>query len=351
MEGEARTGWSPPCLNRRWRCTPPPAPFSAPLARPLLWRRTLPPTAREFRFDTQVQHIHRQGAHFVVETGCGPMESRAVVNAAGVWGDVLHNQLCAPILCTSPAGANTACWIGKRRRSGEPYRLSAARCHGQGVLVTPHCPRKPPPRPHCHGISRTGDDTAYHPDGAGLRHRYGGPQRAEPAHVDVITSFAGLRAHLRAAAMTSTSWRAVRTSSRPSASSPRVCPPPRHRRVCGGTGGRKAGPCGKPDFIAQRRDIVHVRELPLPERQALVERDPAYGNILCRCEQISEGEIRDAIRRSPGARSLTASSAGSGPVGPVPGRLLRPLCHGVAVRGTGSSPGAADQIRAAGAFC
>ena len=47
-----------------------------------------------------------------------------------------------------------------------------------------------------------------------------------------------------------------------------------------------------------------VRELPLPERQALVERDPAYGNILCRCEQISEGEIRDAIRRSPGARSL-----------------------------------------------
>ena len=47
-----------------------------------------------------------------------------------------------------------------------------------------------------------------------------------------------------------------------------------------------------------------MRELPLPERQALVERDPAYGNILCRCEQISEGEIRDAIRRSPGARSL-----------------------------------------------
>ncbi|MEE1401040.1 MAG: (2Fe-2S)-binding protein, partial [Oscillospiraceae bacterium] len=66
----------------------------------------------------------------------------------------------------------------------------------------------------------------------------------------------------------------------------------------------KLGLAEKPDFIAQRRDIVHVRELPLSERQALVERDPAYGNILCRCEQISEGEIRDAIRRTPGARSL-----------------------------------------------
>ena len=32
--------------------------------------------------------------------------------------------------------------------------------------------------------------------------------------------------------------------------------------------------------------------------------NPAYGNIICRCESISEGEIVDAIRRSPGARSL-----------------------------------------------
>ena len=39
-------------------------------------------------------------------------------------------------------------------------------------------------------------------------------------------------------------------------------------------------------------------------RQALISRDPAYGHIICRCEQISEGEIRDAIRRPLGARSL-----------------------------------------------
>ena len=62
----------------------------------------------------------------------------------------------------------------------------------------------------------------------------------------------------------------------------------------------KLGLAEKPDFIAQRRDIVHVRELPLPERQALVERDPAYGNILCRCEQISEGG--DPGRHPPQSR-------------------------------------------------
>ena len=31
---------------------------------------------------------------------------------------------------------------------------------------------------------------------------------------------------------------------------------------------------------------------------------PLYGNLVCRCEQGTEGEIVDAIHRVPGARSL-----------------------------------------------
>ena len=36
----------------------------------------------------------------------------------------------------------------------------------------------------------------------------------------------------------------------------------------------------------------------------LLEEKPAYGNIICRCEMVTEGEIIDAIRRPLGARSL-----------------------------------------------
>ena len=64
------------------------------------------------------------------------------------------------------------------------------------------------------------------------------------------------------------------------------------------------GAAEKPDFDPLRRDIVHLRELPFEERQRLAAENPAYGNIVCRCEGISEGEIVDAIRRTPGARSL-----------------------------------------------
>ena len=40
------------------------------------------------------------------------------------------------------------------------------------------------------------------------------------------------------------------------------------------------------------------------EKDAFIKENPAYGKIVCRCEQISEGEILDAIRRNPGARDM-----------------------------------------------
>jgi len=42
--------------------------------------------------------------------------------------------------------------------------------------------------------------------------------------------------------------------------------------------------------------------MPDRERAALIREGPRYGDIVCRCEQVSEGEILEAIRR--GARSL-----------------------------------------------
>ena len=47
-----------------------------------------------------------------------------------------------------------------------------------------------------------------------------------------------------------------------------------------------------------------MAELSPEERTKLIKQNPKYGNIICRCENISEGEIVDAIHRVPGAVSL-----------------------------------------------
>ena len=60
----------------------------------------------------------------------------------------------------------------------------------------------------------------------------------------------------------------------------------------------------KSDFVAERKGILRPETLPMEERNALIKEHPEYGNIICRCEMITEGEILDAIHRPLGARSL-----------------------------------------------
>ena len=59
-----------------------------------------------------------------------------------------------------------------------------------------------------------------------------------------------------------------------------------------------------PTFDPTRKGILDPKTLPFEERAALIKENPAYGQIICRCESVTEGEIIDAIHRVPGARSL-----------------------------------------------
>jgi glycerol-3-phosphate dehydrogenase len=53
----------------------------------------------------------------------------------------------------------------------------------------------------------------------------------------------------------------------------------------------------KTDFNPIRKDIPHMNELGNEERAELIAENPLYGHIVCRCENVSEGEIVEAIRR------------------------------------------------------
>ena len=59
-----------------------------------------------------------------------------------------------------------------------------------------------------------------------------------------------------------------------------------------------------PSFDGTRKGILKPQELPVEERRQLIRDNPAYGNIICRCEMVTEGEIIDAVTRPLGAKSL-----------------------------------------------
>src|SRR5699024_778919 len=60
----------------------------------------------------------------------------------------------------------------------------------------------------------------------------------------------------------------------------------------------------KENFNPRRRKVIRFVELDDDEKAALIEKDPRYGRIICRCENITEGEIVDAIHRKAGARTV-----------------------------------------------
>ncbi|WP_330626238.1 NAD(P)/FAD-dependent oxidoreductase [Vallitalea guaymasensis] len=62
----------------------------------------------------------------------------------------------------------------------------------------------------------------------------------------------------------------------------------------------------KDDYISTRKPVYRFREMDESERDELIKKDPLYGNIICRCETITEGEIVDCIHRSIGASNLDA---------------------------------------------
>ncbi len=62
----------------------------------------------------------------------------------------------------------------------------------------------------------------------------------------------------------------------------------------------------KENFKKTRKGIKIFHEMSKEEQEAIIKENPKYGNIICRCETITEGEILDAIHRPIGARSVDA---------------------------------------------
>ncbi|MBQ8230134.1 MAG: NAD(P)/FAD-dependent oxidoreductase [Clostridia bacterium] len=60
----------------------------------------------------------------------------------------------------------------------------------------------------------------------------------------------------------------------------------------------------KDNFIKTRKGIVKFSEQSREEQDKLIQENPLYGNVICRCETITEAEILQAIHRPLGAKSV-----------------------------------------------
>jgi len=60
------------------------------------------------------------------------------------------------------------------------------------------------------------------------------------------------------------------------------------------------------NFNGKRKSDFFFKNLSVEEKNEIIKKDPSYGRIICRCEQVTEGEIIRAIRENPPARDIDA---------------------------------------------
>ena len=58
------------------------------------------------------------------------------------------------------------------------------------------------------------------------------------------------------------------------------------------------------NFNGIRKPDYFFKHLTMEEKNEIIKKDPSYGKIVCRCEQVTEGEIIRAIRENPPAKDI-----------------------------------------------
>ena len=58
------------------------------------------------------------------------------------------------------------------------------------------------------------------------------------------------------------------------------------------------------DFNGTRKPDYFFKNLSIEQKNEIIKKDASYGKIICRCEQVTEGEILRAIRENPPAKDI-----------------------------------------------
>ena len=256
----------------------------------------------KFRFDSEVTNIEKIDGGWKVSTVKGDVEAKVVVNAAGLYADRLHNMAADDRMTIIPRRGDYFLLDHSAQGHVRHTIFQLPGKYGKGVLVAPTVHGNIIVGPTAIDID---DKEATATTQAGLddvRDKCGMAVKNVPLR-QTITSFAGLRAH---EARHEFFIGEIKPGFVDCAAieSPGLSSAPAIGRMVAGIVKGILGLEVDLSFDPRRKGILDPKELDAEAHAALIKEDPAYGTVICRCETVTEGEIVDAIRRTPGARSV-----------------------------------------------
>lgn len=268
----------------------------------------------EFRFGQEVTNILKKQEGYLIETREKAYESKVVINAAGVYADRIHNLVSGIFMEITPRKGEYLLYDKKVGTLVNSTLFQLPTALGKGILVTPTVHGNLLTGPTAQDIlDKEGTDTSR--EGIAQVSAKASLSVKEIPAREVITSFSGLRAHI-------TAWEKPEGEEKgrteedfvigqaPDApgfidvagmESPGLSCAPATGEYVAQIVKELLNPKEKESFVGTRKGIPDMALASDEERHRLIGENPAYGNVICRCEMVTEGEILDAIHRTLGA--------------------------------------------------
>ncbi len=259
----------------------------------------------EFHLNTEVTGVKREDdGLWHVATTQGEYTCKVLVNCAGVGSAKIHNMMSEDKLTIIDRRGQ---YYLMDRMSPLPFHMTMFQCPtkmGKGVLVSPTV----------HGNLLLGPSAEDIPDELDTRTTADGLafvlQKSRltwpgASTRGTITNFSGIRAHeakgdfvIGAVKGAANAYETVGIES------PGLSAAPAIAEMLGAE-------IAEEQHLTKKADYKPAHKLPRPfyamtteERAEAVKKDPLYGRMVCRCEVVTEAEIRAAIRRPVGATTI-----------------------------------------------
>ena len=261
----------------------------------------------EFKRDCKVVGIDFADGVFTLHTTLGDIETKYVINAAGVHSDEVSRMIGDDSFTIIPRRGE---YFVLDKAVGGMVKRTIFQCPtamGKGILVTPTVDGNLLIGPTAADMNKEDEDnTATTAEGLALVKKFAAKSCPAVSTRNAITSFTGVRAHPDVDDfILGPSEKNAQFIQASGIESPGLSSAPAIAEYIAGVTVEAIGHVKKNEsFNGERKDVFRFRHATDEERAAAIAKNPAYGRIICRCETITEGEIIDAIRAPAGARDV-----------------------------------------------
>ena len=258
----------------------------------------------DYKYNTEITKIEKMDDHYKLTTNDGQeIETRAVVNAAGLYSDAIHDAIMHDDKFEVRARRGEYLLLDKATRGFVNHVLfNLPTEKGKGILVTPTIDGNTLIGPTSDFVDDKSDLVTTQERIEEVIEKVEETVTNVPVR-QVITSFSGNRAHESGGDFILEETQKGFFDC-VGIESPGLTSAPAIGKYMANLVKESLDLAENKEFKAGRNPIPKTSEMSTEAHNELIKENPLYGKIICRCEKVTEGEIVDAINRPLGATTV-----------------------------------------------